>query len=107
FDPARFGTDVADARATITQLVAQLFAAYDMRVVSSRPTDEEPYVMLMVGGTAEDIGAPAAARGFAPLDCGDGNPWDVAFVFAATLALDFDLPVDARRAVAQVAAQEA
>src|SRR5439155_20912762 len=36
-----------------------------------------------------------------------GNPWDVAFVFAATLALDFDLPVDARRAVAQVAAQEA
>src|SRR5439155_26600276 len=24
FDPARFGTDVADARATITQLVAQL-----------------------------------------------------------------------------------
>ena len=105
FDATAFG---ADARQTITQAVAAQYAPYDMRVVDQRPADTEDYVMVIIGGQPTDIGAPDASRGYAPLDCNDGDAHDIVFVFSDALAADF--AGDARAAqmsVAVVTAQEA
>src|SRR5689334_4552062 len=55
FDPTAFG---ADARQTIAQTVAALYATYDMRVVTDRPADTDDYIMVIIGGQPGDIGAP-------------------------------------------------
>jgi hypothetical protein len=91
----------------ISLLVQQLFAAYDLKVVNTRPTDTDQYVMVMLGGLPDAVGAPDSARGYAPLDCDDANPHDVVFVFSEALGDDFGDDSDAaRRALAAVAAQE-
>jgi len=105
FDPTQFGGDAA--RGEITAIVATLFAAYDMRVVPTRPQDTQDYVMIVIGGQPTDIGAPPSSRGYAPLDCDDNNAHDIVFVFADALAQDFAGDAHAARlSVATVAAQE-
>jgi hypothetical protein len=108
FDPSVFGGNPAFAEADIVAQVAVLVAPYDLRVVASRPVDDDRYVMVVVGGMPADIGAPDTTRGFAPLDCLDANPHDVVFVFAAALGADFvgTDPAEARQALAAVVAQE-
>src|SRR5262245_47019072 len=51
FDPARFGGDPTASREGIVSILEQLFAAVDMQVVTPRPPDDEPYVMVMLGGS--------------------------------------------------------
>jgi hypothetical protein len=106
-DPSRYGGDLEAVKNDIAQHTQELFSEFDMRIVTTRPTDTEDYVMVMVGGVASNIGAPDSARGFAPLDCSDGNSHDIVFVFADSLGGDFvEDPVGARRVVAAVVAQE-
>jgi len=105
FDTTPFGG--GSARDEITATVATLFGAYDLRVVPVRPQDTDDYVMIVIGGQPTDIGAPPAARGYAPLDCDDNNAHDIVFVFADALAQDFaGDPHAAKLSVATVAAQE-
>src|SRR5262249_14126213 len=78
-DATSFGGD--SARAEIAAAVARLFGDYDIRTAATRPQDTAEYVMVVIGGQASDIGAPATARGYAPLDCDDNNAHDIVFVF--------------------------
>ena len=60
-----------------TQIVANLkaaFADYNVHVTTSRPL-EGPYTMLIVSPTS------GPNHGVAPLDCRNGNPNDIAFVY--------------------------
>jgi hypothetical protein len=104
FDATQLG---ADARQTIAATMAALYANYNLRVVTERPTDTEDYVMVVIGGQPTDIGAPTASRGYAPLDCSDDNPHDIVFVFSDALAQDFAGDAHAIvMSVAVVASQE-
>jgi hypothetical protein len=105
FDQTQLG---ADARQTIAQTMATLYASFNLRIVTERPTDTEDYVMVIIGGQPTDIGAPAASRGYAPLDCSDDNAHDIVFVFSDALAEDFAGDAHAiLMSVAVVASQEA
>jgi hypothetical protein len=81
FDHAPLGAGRAAVIADLLKEVRALFAAYDLEVVTSRPT-ASPYQMAVVGGTPSMCGFPAGYSGMAPLDCGDANPSDVLFVFS-------------------------
>src|SRR5262249_1052067 len=107
FNAGRLGPDEEEVRRDIASRVLQLYVAYDLDVMPTRPTDTDDYVMVMVGGRRSDTGTPDSARGFAPLDCNDGNPHDVVLVFAESLMDDYaDDPIGSRGVIASVVAQE-
>ena len=66
-------------------VVKYLFAPFNIRVVTSRPSTGD-YHMAVIGGTESDInlkGFSSGIVGVAPLDCGNNNPRDIVFVFSS------------------------
>jgi hypothetical protein len=58
----------AEVVADVTAGVQALFAPFDVVVQTSRPAAHD-YVLIVVGGAAADVGAPAGAANLAVLDC--------------------------------------
>lgn len=85
FDAARHGDPAAVRRALVEQ-VAQAFEGLNVRVTDVRPSDDEDYTMVVVGGRGKLLSLPKGIAGFAPLDCGNDNPNDVAFAFSDDIA---------------------
>jgi hypothetical protein len=73
-------------RTAVTNLVKQLYAAYNIQIVTERPTSGD-YDMALVGGTPAHLGLsyPQGVVGVAPMDCGHKMPRDIAFIFAQSL----------------------
>jgi hypothetical protein len=85
FDEAPFGLDRASAIAELAAEVRGDFAAFDVEVVTARPPSGA-YTMAVVGGSPSALGLGARVAGIAPVDVGNPNRRDVAFVFSAELA---------------------
>src|SRR5205807_9345251 len=69
----------------IASLVKSFFGGFNVNVVVKRPA-LGTYTMVMIGGTAQSIGDPIrSATGIAPVDCGNRNDVDIAFVYASTI----------------------
>jgi hypothetical protein len=85
FDETAFG---ADRAAAIAELLAQVradFAAFDLAVTTSRPASGA-YTMAVVGGSPSALGLGTRVAGIAPVDVGNPNRRDVAFVFSDEIA---------------------
>jgi MYXO-CTERM domain-containing protein len=80
-----FSGDAA-MRAQIVTLIKQLYSAYNIQIVTSRPASGD-YDMALVGGTPAHLGLnyPSGVVGVAPMDCGNQMPRDIAFIFAQSL----------------------
>lgn len=93
-------------RDQVVALVTQLYAAYDIQVVTSRPASGD-YDMALVGGTPADLGLAYSSNvtGVAPMDCDDKLPRDIAFVFSDSIKALTSASMYARR-VAETAAHE-
>jgi hypothetical protein len=88
WDPRLDGGSRAAAAAQVRAGLLGLFADFNLDVVLERPATP-PYDMIVVGGTASLCGRPDGLGGLGPLDCGNHDLSDVAFVFGATVtALD-------------------
>ncbi len=74
----------AAARAAVIAHLKTLFAAYNLTIVTTRPTSGE-YDMAMVGGWPSTIGRPSGPSGVAPLDCGQKIPRDISFTFSEVI----------------------
>ena len=85
FDAAAFGESREGAIATLLAEVRADFSPYDVDVVTERPASG-PYTMAVVGGSPALFGLGARVAGIAPVDVGNGNRRDVAFVFSAEIA---------------------
>lgn len=85
FDEAPFGADRQSAIAELLGHVRADFAAFDVEVVTERPAGGA-YTMAVVGGSPALLGLGARVAGIAPVDVGNPNRRDVAFVFSAELA---------------------
>lgn len=78
--PAYGGTE--DDRRAIMAALARFFSPYRLTLVQERPA-AGPYTAVVIGGTAGALcRSDPREHGLAPLDCGDANPADLAFVFA-------------------------
>src|SRR5262249_13925353 len=73
--------------------VSQMYAAYNVQIVTSRPPPSTHYSMTMVGGNGTVLGVPAGWVGVAPIDCTNQNDNDISFVFAAQLGSPHDIAV--------------
>ncbi len=69
--------------AAITARVRAAYSPFNVYVTTERPPIELEYSMTFVGGDSRIYCDGCGARGVAPLDCADTNPYDVAFVFSA------------------------
>jgi hypothetical protein len=88
WDPRLDGGSRAAAAGQVRARLLDLFADFNLDVVLERPA-APPYDMIVVGGTASLCGRPDGLGGLGPLDCGNRDLSDVAFVFGATItALD-------------------
>jgi hypothetical protein len=85
FDETAYGVDRATAISTVLTSVRADFAGYDVEVVTQRPASGA-YTMAIVGGSPSALGKPATVAGIAPVDLGNPNRRDVAFVFSAELS---------------------
>ena len=88
FDHTRFAfqnplASRSDAIRGIVKVVKEEFARFKIDITTDRPT-RGPYTMVVIGGTSNEI-VGKNVGGVAPLDCGNKNPNDVAFVFANTV----------------------
>ncbi len=73
-----------DVIGAIVGMVRDYYAAVDVVVTTTRPPDDVPYTMIMVGGHPQTIGDPGGGEvGVAPFDCGNGNPSQIGYAFAA------------------------
>ncbi|HEY3358214.1 MAG TPA: Ig-like domain-containing protein, partial [Polyangia bacterium] len=91
FDAAPYGADRAQVIAQIVAGLEDLFAGFDVRFTTTRPTTGS-YMMTMVGGRMDVIGQADGTLGVSPLDCRpapfslDPNPLDINFIFAVSCA---------------------
>ena len=69
------------ARSELLAYLDQHFADWQVDFVTERPTSGD-YTTIAVGGTSADIGVVRVLAGYAPLDIGNVNPNDIAFVFS-------------------------
>jgi hypothetical protein len=105
--PAFVGTQ-ADRDQVVT-LVKQLYAAYNISIVTARPTGGN-YDMAVIGGRPSSLGLPypdspsGGVVGVAPMDCGSAMPRDIAFVFSDSIKSI--LPSKYVQAVAETTAHE-
>ena len=83
--PSYSGSD-AD-RTQILADIGQMYAAYNVQIVTARPPSGTQYEMTMVGGTSDVIHQPSNRVGVSPVDCQNQNESDISFVFAATPGL--------------------
>jgi hypothetical protein len=87
FSHSRFWFQMPKSRmqaiSTIARGVQALFSAFNVQVVVSRPASG-PYTMVVVGGEAGDSFVQPGL-GLAPLDCGNGNPSNVAMVWTDSI----------------------
>jgi hypothetical protein len=84
WDHGPFGQDRAVVVERLRLEVLDLFADFNLQVVTERPL-QPPYVMVVVGGTASLCQRPDGLGGLGPLDCDNADLSDVAFVFGATI----------------------
>jgi hypothetical protein len=78
----------ASDRAQVMAEVTQMYAKFNVQLVTARPSSTAgDYSMTVVGGIAQNINQPADRVGVAPLDCYNQNEKDISFVFAATPGL--------------------
>jgi hypothetical protein len=69
----------------VTALVKQLYARYNIQIVTQRPASGN-YDMAAIGGTPENIGMGSGGIiGVAPMDCNNEMPQDIAFTFAGSI----------------------
>jgi hypothetical protein len=78
-----FSGDAA-ARASVIGYLKALYAAYDITIVTTRPSGGD-YDMAMVGGWPASLGLAAGPAGIAPLDCGNALRRDISFTFAEVI----------------------
>jgi len=73
-------------RDQVVALVTQLYDAYNIQIVTSRPASGD-YDMALVGGTPADLGLTYSSNvaGVAPMDCDDKLPRDIAFIFSDSI----------------------
>ena len=81
FEHAALGADRTAVIADLVQGVEQLFAPFDLQVVTARPA-APPYHMVVIGGTPDTCGFPSGYSGMAPLDCTNAVSTDLALVFS-------------------------
>ena len=75
------GNAADTVRADIRTVLGGIFAEFPVEVVSERPTGDD-WVLVVLGGDANDAGAPFGSLKFAAGDCGDtAGPGAVVFVF--------------------------
>jgi hypothetical protein len=85
--------------AGITESVAKAFMAFDVQVVSRRPSLDQ-FTMVVIGGAMPDIGEPIGPLGIAATDaCGQPTDLDLAFV-ATDAGARFHGLADPARAIA-------
>jgi len=92
----------AEAIADITGRVRQFYAPFNVQVVTARPTSGH-YTMVVVGGSKTAV-TDWEVIGLAPVDCGNGNPDNVAAVFTDEMSSWTGFPM---ALVAMVIAHEA
>jgi hypothetical protein len=85
FDETAFGSSRTDAIAEVLAGVRGDFSQFDVEVVTDRPASGA-YTMVAVGGSPSLLGLGAQVAGIAPVDPGNANRRDVAFVFSAELS---------------------
>lgn len=81
----------APKQQTILANLRAFYADYDVRFVTSRPS-AGPYTMVVISPT------PGPHKGVAPLNCGNSNPSDIAFVY--------DIAANSADAISRFAAHE-
>jgi hypothetical protein len=84
-DATIYGTDRDIVVTLLASKVGQLFADFNLQVVTSRPA-APPYDMVVVGGDAALCGYPSGTAGMGPLDCGNLLHGEIAFVYAQTIS---------------------
>jgi len=94
-------------RDQVVALVKQVYADFNIQVVTTRPTSGN-YDMAVIGGKPSHLGLsyPAGVVGVAPMDCGNQMPRDIAFIFSDSLKAIVSASSYAQR-VAETAAHEA
>jgi hypothetical protein len=93
-------------KSQVVALVKQLYAAYNIQIVTTRPASGD-YDMAMIGGTPAhlDLGYSTGVVGVAPMDCGNQMPRDIAFVFSDSIKA-LSSPSKYAEEVAETAAHE-
>jgi len=84
FDASPWGEDRGAVIGDLVTALDERFSSFEIRFVTERP-DDGPYTTVVVGGVSEMLGQPAGIGGVSPLDAGDRNPSDVAFVFSTNI----------------------
>ncbi|HTM19866.1 MAG TPA: hypothetical protein VL172_05140 [Kofleriaceae bacterium] len=74
---------------TITECVAALLAAYDVRVTNEDPGDVDHWE-LVVTHDGTEVGQPASSAGVAPAGCPSAGPREIAFAFWQPFNLGMD-----------------
>ncbi len=76
----------AQAKRALTDRVRSDYLPFNVDVVTERPASGT-YTMVLVGGTSKDVMPvePANIAGVSTIDCGNLNPSNVVFAFAADL----------------------
>jgi len=77
-------TGSATDRQQILAEINQMFARFNVQIVTTRPPSGTNYEMTMVGGMADLIHQPVDRGGVAVVDCGNLNENDISFVFSAS-----------------------
>ncbi len=79
--PGRLSTR-QDAIRAVAGWVAEKFGPFDVRVVTTKPPDNVPYTMAVIGGSRGELQLEEGTLGVAPMDCDDAQPNNVIFAFA-------------------------
>lgn len=84
--------------------VRSYFLPFDLAVVTARPTSGD-YAALLVGGTPASVAPaqPSGVAGISVVDCDEGNPRSLGFVFADAFAPQFGGVVSLAAAIAHEA----
>lgn len=81
FDYPPYTGRLEDAEAALTR-ARELLAPYAVRIVTERPPAHLPYMLVVVGGIAQDFGVDPGVRGLScGIDCGAQARRDTVFVF--------------------------
>jgi len=96
----------ATAQQAIANYFTQFYSAFNVQVVTTRPTGVR-YTMCIVGGDPGQLGIGQGAAGIAPLDCDNQNEPDVTYAFSSVLdPSNTGSAQQSLKAIAVTAAQE-
>ncbi len=95
-------------RQQVISFVKQLYARYNIQIVTSRPAAGD-YDMALFGGTPADLNlnVPSNVAGVAPMDCDNKMKRDIAFIFAGSIKAILGSSSKFAQRVAETGAHEA